>query len=202
MSAMSTASLPVGSAGYVIGHRFFGPDFNIEQVRGNCYSAAQCNVIDGLTLTIPSTAEPHDSTPATGHPPHTGRSPRTPQTHDTVTGTGSTTAGAPPTGTGTAGATGTGTGTGTGGGGEKGHRKVLEQRRTLVMELFQKCGMFPASKDTTEFQMRHSDIFPNKQSLTLKIREVRQKYMSQSAAATPHSAGPMTPGGAGIDHHV
>lgn len=36
---------------------------------------------------------------------------------------------------------------------EKGHRKVLEQRRTLVMELFHTCGMFPNSKDTTEFQV-------------------------------------------------
>jgi hypothetical protein len=28
-------------------------------------------------------------------------------------------------------------------------------------------------------QIAHSDIFPNKQSLQLKIREVRQKYMAQ-----------------------
>lgn len=37
---------------------------------------------------------------------------------------------------------------------EKGHRKILEQRRQLVMELFNNCGMFPSSKDTTEFQVR------------------------------------------------
>lgn len=37
---------------------------------------------------------------------------------------------------------------------EKGHRKVLEQRRQLVMELFNNCGMFPSSKDTTEFQVK------------------------------------------------
>lgn len=36
---------------------------------------------------------------------------------------------------------------------EKGHRKTLEQRRQLVMELFNTCGMFPSSKDTTEFQV-------------------------------------------------
>lgn len=41
-------------------------------------------------------------------------------------------------------------------------------------------------------QMKHSEIFPNKQSLQLKIREVRQKSMSQTAF-TPHSAGPTTP---------
>lgn len=36
---------------------------------------------------------------------------------------------------------------------EKGHRKTLEQRRQLVMELFNTCGMFPNAKDTTEFQV-------------------------------------------------
>lgn len=40
--------------------------------------------------------------------------------------------------------------------------------------------------------MKHSDIFPNKQSLQLKIREVRQKSMSQTGF-TPQSAGPTTP---------
>lgn len=34
MSAMSTASLPVNSSSYVVGTRFFGPDFNIDQFRG------------------------------------------------------------------------------------------------------------------------------------------------------------------------
>lgn len=37
---------------------------------------------------------------------------------------------------------------------EKGHRKTLEQRRQLVMELFNTSGMFPSSKDTNEFQVR------------------------------------------------
>lgn len=41
---------------------------------------------------------------------------------------------------------------------EKGHRKTLEQRRQLVMELFNTSGMFPSSKDTTEFQVRFVKI--------------------------------------------
>lgn len=42
--------------------------------------------------------------------------------------------------------------------------------------------------------MKHSDIFPNKQSLQLKIREVRQKSMSQPGFTPgPQSAGPTTP---------
>lgn len=41
---------------------------------------------------------------------------------------------------------------------EKGHRKTLEQRRQLVMELFNTSGMFPSSKDTTEFQVRFNQF--------------------------------------------
>lgn len=36
---------------------------------------------------------------------------------------------------------------------EKGHRKVLEERRRLVMELFQQHGMFPSSQATNSFQV-------------------------------------------------
>ncbi|XP_076636096.1 putative transcription factor capicua isoform X9 [Colletes latitarsis] len=68
---------------------------------------------------------------------------------------------------------------------ERGHRKVLEQRRLLVMQLFQENGYFPSTQATTAFQTKHSDIFPNKSSLQLKIREVRQKLKANS---TPMSA--------------
>ncbi|XP_031636190.1 putative transcription factor capicua isoform X2 [Contarinia nasturtii] len=129
-SAISTATPPA-----VVGNRFFGPDFNIEQVK-------DLNTNED-------------------------RSPRTP--------IGSANNPAPRSSQDSA--------------AEKGHRKTLEQRRQLVMELFNTSGMFPSSKDTTEFQIKHSDIFPNKQSLQLKIREVRQKSMSQSGF-TP---GPTTP---------
>ncbi|XP_037041060.1 putative transcription factor capicua isoform X2 [Bradysia coprophila] len=74
-------------------------------------------------------------------------------------------------------------------GNEKGHRKILEQRRTLVMELFNQCGYFPLASDTAAFQEKHKDVFPHKSSLQLKIREVRQKIMNKA----PHSAGPITP---------
>lgn len=36
---------------------------------------------------------------------------------------------------------------------EKGHRKILEQRRQLVLELLNTCGMFPSTKDTNDFQV-------------------------------------------------
>ncbi|CAH0562237.1 unnamed protein product [Brassicogethes aeneus] len=79
---------------------------------------------------------------------------------------------------------------------EKGHRKTLEQKRQLVMQLFSDHTLFPSAQATTAFQAQHADIFPNKASLQLKIREVRQKMMAQSAH-TPSSGNsqnsPLTP---------
>lgn len=37
---------------------------------------------------------------------------------------------------------------------EKGHRKILEQRRQLVMQLFQEHGMFPSTQATNSFQVK------------------------------------------------
>lgn len=68
---------------------------------------------------------------------------------------------------------------------ERGHRKVLEQRRQLVMQLFQEHGYFPSTQATSTFQAKYSEIFPSKSSLQLKIREVRQKLKANS---TPMSA--------------
>lgn len=36
---------------------------------------------------------------------------------------------------------------------EKGHRRILEQRRQLVMQLFQDNGFFPSTQATTAFQV-------------------------------------------------
>lgn len=64
---------------------------------------------------------------------------------------------------------------------EKGHRKVLEERRQLVLQFFREQGTwFPTNEATTTFQAQHSDLFPNKQQLQLKIREVRQKFMGST----------------------
>lgn len=52
---------------------------------------------------------------------------------------------------------------------EKGHRKTLEQRRQLVMELFNTSGMFPSSKDTTEFQVQ------KKRYKILRNKKMRKK---------------------------
>ncbi|XP_059480493.1 putative transcription factor capicua isoform X3 [Neocloeon triangulifer] len=71
--------------------------------------------------------------------------------------------------------------------GDRGHRRTLEQRRTLVMELFQLHGFFPSAEATSNFQAEHSDIFPNKASLQLKIREVRQKLKANQNIMTPNT---------------
>ncbi|XP_025051209.1 protein capicua homolog [Alligator sinensis] len=73
-------------------------------------------------------------------------------------------------------------------------RRTLDQRRALVMQLFQDHGFFPSAQATAAFQARYADIFPTKVCLQLKIREVRQKIMQ---AATPAEQAPSTlePGG-------
>lgn len=66
-------------------------------------------------------------------------------------------------------------------------RRILDQRRQLVMQLFQEQGLFPSAQATSAFQAKHADIFNTRTCLQLKIREVRQKLMSQnnSVATTP-----------------
>lgn len=84
---------------------------------------------------------------------------------------------------------------GTGRESEKGHRKVLEERRKLVLQLFKEQTLFPTAQATSKFQADHIDVFPNRNSLQLKIREVRQKLMAQNHP--PHNANslcsPLTP---------
>lgn len=77
---------------------------------------------------------------------------------------------------------------------DKGHRRTLEQRRNLVMQLFTENSFFPTSQATSKFQAEHADIFPTKASLQLKIREVRQKLMAQNNQLTPLTPGAGTPG--------
>ncbi|XP_052474594.1 protein capicua homolog isoform X2 [Carassius gibelio] len=60
-------------------------------------------------------------------------------------------------------------------------RRTLDQRRALVMQLFQEHGFFPSAQATAAFQARYADIFPTKVCLQLKIREVRQKIMQTAA---------------------
>ncbi|XP_075962450.1 protein capicua homolog isoform X1 [Anarhichas minor] len=63
-------------------------------------------------------------------------------------------------------------------------RRTLDQRRALVMQLFQEHGFFPSAQATAAFQARYSDTFPTKVCLQLKIREVRQKIMQTAAPGT------------------
>ncbi|XP_022662407.1 protein capicua homolog isoform X3 [Varroa destructor] len=76
-------------------------------------------------------------------------------------------------------------------------RRVLEQRRQLVMQLFAEEGWFPSAQATAAFQQKHKDVFPNKQTLQLKIREVRQKQMASSPHPSQQPQQPSGGGGAG-----
>ena len=60
-------------------------------------------------------------------------------------------------------------------------RKIVDQRRQLILQLFDRHGYFPTEAETTSFQMQHADVFPSKSVLQLKIRETRQKVKQQSA---------------------
>ncbi|XP_052060621.1 protein capicua homolog isoform X1 [Mytilus californianus] len=68
-------------------------------------------------------------------------------------------------------------------------RRILDQRRQLVMQLFEEYGLFPSAQATASFQAEHASIFPTKTCLQLKIREVRQKMMAQSAAVERAATG-------------
>ena len=59
--------------------------------------------------------------------------------------------------------------------GNNGLKRNVDFKRTLVQQFLHDHGFFPTEKDTNEFQLEHSDVFPNKSNLQLKIREVRQK---------------------------
>lgn len=55
--------------------------------------------------------------------------------------------------------------------------------------------VFLVAQDTANFQAEHASVFPSKVCLQLKIREVRQKMMAQSAAA--EKASQNSPGACG-----
>lgn len=81
---------------------------------------------------------------------------------------------------------------------DKGHRKILEKKRILVLKLFELHTLFPSQQATTAFQAQHSDVFPNKSSLQLKIREVRQRLMAQNSHSAKSINSPLTP----ADHNI
>lgn len=59
-------------------------------------------------------------------------------------------------------------------------RRTLSKQRQLVIELFKSEGTyFPSASATNRFLAEHEDVFASKSKLQLKIREVRQKLMSQ-----------------------
>ncbi|XP_067131698.1 protein capicua homolog isoform X2 [Centruroides vittatus] len=68
-------------------------------------------------------------------------------------------------------------------------RRILDQKRNLVLKLFnEQASLFPTAQATASFQLSHQEVFPTKNALQVKIREVRQKLMAQSSAMT--SQGP------------
>ncbi|XP_055322049.1 uncharacterized protein LOC129578030 [Sitodiplosis mosellana] len=60
-------------------------------------------------------------------------------------------------------------------------RHLINQRKTLIMELFDKCGFFPSPKDLDDFLKEHTHLFGSKNFLNVKIREYRQKHMQNQS---------------------
>lgn len=61
---------------------------------------------------------------------------------------------------------------------DKGHRKTLDQRRRLVMQLFHEFSTFyPSTSATSMFQAEHSDIFPTRSTLQLKVRKSNRSFV-------------------------
>ncbi|KAF6768070.1 hypothetical protein AHF37_03320 [Paragonimus kellicotti] len=64
----------------------------------------------------------------------------------------------------------------------------LAIRRKLVLDLFQEHGLFPPVSTTISFQQRHLLHFPNRQTLQLKIREMRQRIMQSASKQYPNES--------------
>ena len=60
-----------------------------------------------------------------------------------------------------------------------GLKRNMDHKRNLVQQFLQQHGFFPTEKQTNDFLVEHSDVFPSKSNLQLKIREVRQKFMQR-----------------------
>ncbi|XP_071037026.1 putative transcription factor capicua [Parasteatoda tepidariorum] len=74
-------------------------------------------------------------------------------------------------------------------------RRILDTRRSLIMQLLKDVDLFPTAQETAQFQHVHQEALPTKNTLQLKIREVRQKLMAQNSG-TPQP--PTTPTGGTI----
>ena len=62
-------------------------------------------------------------------------------------------------------------------------RSSNDELVSVTLPCFMLMSCVSTAQATLQFQSKHSDIFPNKMCLQLKIREVRQKMMAQSAQA-------------------
>lgn len=117
------SSATPSAASFLMGNRFFGPDFNIDQLRCKIRDFATCTTVSDIKRNL--LADCVNAVLAAED--NSDRSPRTPKTPSQRTTQNDAN--------------------------EKGHRKILEQRRQLVMQLFQEHGMFPSTQATTTFQV-------------------------------------------------
>ncbi|XP_047738209.1 uncharacterized protein LOC108674309 isoform X2 [Hyalella azteca] len=149
------------------GSKFFPPDFNPESFKGDGGGADSTQSGASVSAILGSAGGVGDDSPLV-----CTRSPRTPKTP----GHASEKTVAAASG---------------GGGGHSSLRHILDQRRALVMQLFSEHGWFPNNHVVAEFQSKYAELFPTKNCLKLKIREVRQK-MRQNTPGVPNTPGPLS----------
>lgn len=155
--------------------KFFGPSFNLGEAIASVTSSVGNFVLPSACTPLLNAGQLDQlCRSAFGIAPLTPKSPRTPAVSlidscaDKTLGPNSATASS------SAASAGSST------------RRILDQRRHLVMQLFTEEGLFPSGQATAIFQQKHKSVFPNKNTLQLKIREVRQKLMA-SAPLNSHS---------------
>jgi hypothetical protein len=170
----SLASPEVGGA-----EKFFGPSFNLGEAIASVTSSSSSVASSAANFALPNSCAPLLNAgqldqlcrSAFGMAPLTPKSPRTPAASLIDPCSDKT----------------------PGGNSGSSTRRILDQRRHLVMQLFNEEGLFPSGQSTAIFQQKHKSVFPNKNTLQLKIREVRQKLMASAPMNTANnSSGPNT----------
>ena len=55
---------------------------------------------------------------------------------------------------------------------DKGHKRTLEQRRQLVMQLFQEYGLFPTAPETSNFLVRFFNCYLSVKCHIMGFKEI------------------------------
>ncbi|KAL0268822.1 UNVERIFIED_CONTAM: hypothetical protein PYX00_010635 [Menopon gallinae] len=60
----------------------------------------------------------------------------------------------------------------------------VDERRQLILKLFEQEGFFPSDEAIASFQTTHLDVFPTKLSLQTNLRNVRRRILGRNSSPT------------------